>query len=73
MLLNGKCPGCAKTCSIAFKAGEVSQKFSTNKLQVVTYVCALCDTILGVETDPLALISDVTERVAQRLGAGPKR
>jgi hypothetical protein len=73
MNVRGKCPGCGLAASVAYKPGDARQKFGTGQLMIVAYVCSSCDTILGVETDPLAMISDISERVAKRLGARPQR
>lgn len=69
----GKCPSCQKSVSVKYKPGTAQQSFGMGKIAVVSYICGSCDAILGVQADPIAIMSDQTERIAKRLGAGPKR
>lgn len=65
----GICPKCSAKVSIKYKGGTASEHFGMGKLQIVTYTCSACESILGVQTDPLALMADQTEQIAKRLGA----
>jgi hypothetical protein len=66
----GKCPSCeAKPAQVKYRGFIANQHIGSGTLQCVSYTCSKCDAILGVETDPLALMADLTERIATRLGA----
>jgi hypothetical protein len=64
----GKCPSCGKAAQVKYRGLAANQRLGTGTLQCVSYTCSNCEAILGVETDPLALMADLTERIAKRLG-----
>lgn len=65
----GKCPSCDKQVNVKYRGRVAQEHFGAGQLQIVTYTCSFCEAILGVQTDPLALMADQTERIAKRLGA----
>jgi RNA polymerase subunit RPABC4/transcription elongation factor Spt4 len=66
----GKCPSCGdKTVSVQYRGFTARQHMGTGELLCVSYTCGKCETILGVEVDPIALMADQTARIAKRLGA----
>ena len=69
----GRCPSCERSVDVRYSAGRAKQSFGSGEISVVGYTCGSCGTILGVQADPIAVMADQTERVAKRLGAGPKR
>ena len=69
-MIAGNCPSCGeKAIQVKYRGFNAGEHFGTGQLQCVSYTCGRCEAILGVETDPLALMADLTERIAKRLGA----
>ena len=69
MNIAGNCPSCGKPAQVQYRPVTASEHFGAGKLTCVSYSCSACQAILGVEVDPYALMTDLTERVAKRLGA----
>lgn len=65
----GKCPSCEQSVSLKHHAAEARGQGRSPKLRCVSYCCSMCDAILGVQADPLALNADLTDQLAKRLGA----
>lgn len=64
----GICPSCQKSVNVKYKGMSASQKGGTGHLAIAVYLCSSCDTILGVQADPLLLMSDQTNRIKKLLG-----
>jgi len=70
-ILSGKCPGCGKIPQrLNMQPIDAGQPFSGGAYHCVSYVCpnVQCQTILGVQMDPLALKADIVNAVAKKLG-----
>lgn len=73
MALNpGNCPSCGKSTQVKYKPFVATEYLGSGKLKAVSYICGSCGAILGVEVDPMAMLTDITERVVKRLGAGSR-
>lgn len=67
--MNGKCPKCEKTLTSANIAGiDLSAGPGSTKWNGNAYVCPYCQTILGVQIDPIAIMSDTVQKILARLG-----
>lgn len=67
-MIAGKCPSCKTSVTVKYKSGTSPQKGGTGRLAMVFYLCGSCDTILGAQVDPLALMADQTDRIKKLLG-----
>ena len=55
----GKCPNCQKI-PLTVNGGGLDARFSGGGVfKAVTYNCPYCNTILGVQIDPIALRTDI--------------
>lgn len=62
------CPKCEKNAlSLGLKLMK-AKGLNTTELNCVVYTCKSCNTILGVQTDPLAVMNDTVSRVKKLLG-----
>lgn len=69
MIRSGKCPGCGSVpSSIMLETTEGRVGLGGTAYKLVSYLCAGCRTILGVEMDPIALKSDIINGVKKSLG-----
>jgi hypothetical protein len=67
MIKTGKCPGCGKVPThLSFNGIEI-KRLGQNTWNGVTYLCPLCNTILGAEIDPIALKADIVNEVVKKL------
>jgi len=70
--MNGKCPNCQKIPMTLNGAGLDATFFGGGSFKAVTYNCPYCQTILGVQIDPIALRTDIvnmtTTAVMKALG-----
>ena len=65
----GKCPKCEKPV-MTVKGDPVTINVSVaNQLKGVSYSCANCSTVLGVEIDPLAVRTEIVAHVVDALQA----
>jgi hypothetical protein len=66
-MLAGICSSCQKNLSyVDFKEIDVQASGSTRWVGVA-YVCPLCETILSIQIDPVALKADTIDGVAALL------
>lgn len=65
-MFSGKCPKCENTVNVRYRGVSAQQKNGMNKIPVVSFCCSQCDTILGVETDPIALKNDIVNALKRR-------
>jgi hypothetical protein len=64
----GKCPKCQQVVSRVMVVGiDGDDTIAGRTWKVVTYSCASCSTVLGVEMDPLAVKSDIAAEITDRL------
>ena len=68
MNIAGNCPSCGKAVHVQYRPVVASEHFGMGKLTCVSYSCSACQAILGIGTDPYALMTDLTNRIAKRLG-----
>lgn len=62
----GKCPKCDKLLS-SVTGQPIDIKLGANGLKGLAYLCSFCQTILGVETDPLAIRTEIVAQVVDAL------
>ncbi len=63
-----KCPHCDKPFLSPVKYEPMVVGTSSQpQLNGIAYVCPLCDAILGVQLDPLALNQELANEIEQRL------
>lgn len=62
----GKCPSCETSIS-EMKTVPVPAKAKSTYLKAIAFVCPSCGVVLGVETDPVALVEAIAGQVALRL------
>jgi len=71
-ILSGKCPGCGLVPQrLNLQLISAGQAFGAGvTYNCVSYVCpnVKCQTILGVQMDPLAVKTDTVNAVAKKLG-----
>ena len=66
----GKCGSCGKIVTApTYRSIDAREHFGMRQLQCVSFACPHCEAIFGVETDPMAMMTDLTNRIAKRLGA----
>ena len=66
-----KCPKCEKVITyVRFKGVESRQSFGSNRLNSIAHCCPLCDTVLSVEVDPIAVKTDTVNAILKALGRG---
>lgn len=69
--MNGKCPGCGKLV-LSVRITEVEATASANRWNAITFMCPLCNVVLGCQIDPIALRTDIvtmtTEAVIEAMG-----
>lgn len=66
---SGKCPKCEQTAfSVYIQPVEAKVPFSRETYKAVSYQCPSCRTVLGIQMDPLALETDIVNKVVRRLG-----
>ncbi len=65
-----KCPHCEKVLmSTNFQAIETKEKFKMNNgFRAVAHCCPMCDSVLSVEIDPIAVKSDILGGLKKLLG-----
>ena len=65
--MKGNCPSCQKTvlnCRISEMDGTV---FMGRTWRTISFNCPMCNTILGVQIDPIAVKTDVVNELFQKL------
>ena len=66
-MLLGTCPSCEKAAGVRYRAGSAREHAGSGQILVVTYTCGGCGAILGVQADPIALMTDQTNRIGKLL------
>jgi hypothetical protein len=64
--MNGKCPSCGKLV-LSLRGSGVDVAFPDRGWKAVTYSCPSCNTILGCQIDPIAVMNDTKDMVIQTL------
>jgi hypothetical protein len=64
--MHGKCPKCEKIVS-SVSGNPVDVRVGTGVWKGISYQCPLCNTVLGVQIDPVALKTDIVDEIARRL------
>lgn len=64
--MNGKCPGCGGIV-LAVRGSGVDVSFPDRSWKAVTYNCPTCNTILGCQIDPIAVMNDTRDAVIAAL------
>lgn len=65
----GKCPKCENTmASVYIQPIDAKVPFGGDVYKAASYQCPSCRTVLGVQMDPLALETDLVNKIAKRLG-----
>ena len=62
----GKCPKCETSVTIKFRGISAKKHGGMGNIPAVAYSCSRCDTILGVDTDPIALKNDIVNAIKRR-------
>ena len=68
----GKCPSCQKVMPSVTLQHVVLKVPMGREFHGASYLCPLCQTVLSVGIDPLALKQDTVAAVLQGLGKKPK-
>ncbi|MGD1153990.1 MAG: hypothetical protein ABR911_14105 [Syntrophales bacterium] len=67
MINTGKCPKCEKVVyNLKLEAIKINVSFHPRWLGV-SYLCPLCNTVLGVSIDPIAIKTDIVNEVVEKL------
>jgi hypothetical protein len=69
MLHSGTCPKCGKIISHA-KIEAIDLSIGRTRYKGISYLCPSCRAVLSVSLDHVALVNDVAQAVARRLGKG---
>ena len=68
MIQTGKCPKCEKVLlNVTIQAMPIHEGFQP-RWKGVSYLCPTCHTILGVQMDPITLITDTVSDLVKALG-----
>ena len=71
MINVGKCPRCEKSVSnltLKVEALEGTVAFGGGRFNCIQFLCSGCNSVLGIQIDPLALKTDTVNEVVKRLG-----
>lgn len=64
----GKCPKCEKLVPhVVFHGIDARESFGPNNWKAISYCCPSCQTVLGVQIDPIALKTEVVKDLAKIL------
>jgi hypothetical protein len=67
----GKCPKCEKICgSFTLQEVDASAGIGQKVWRALTFLCPHCQTIVGVQIDPIAIKTDTVNDLAKRLKGG---
>ena len=67
--MTGKCPKCEKPVGQVYIASiDAKLGLSGRGYQAVSYQCPHCQSVLGVQMDPISLKTDIVREVAKALG-----
>jgi len=63
------CPNCKKKIQeVRFQIVKSRHSFGRDILNSIAHCCPMCDSILSVEVDPIAVKTDTVRELMKRLG-----
>jgi hypothetical protein len=67
MINVGKCPKCERTViNVKMENVRIDVGF-TPAYEGVSYICPSCNSVLGIQMDPIALNSDLVDEIIEKL------
>jgi phage FluMu protein Com len=66
--VKGKCPKCDKLVMNVYIADVTAQvPFNGKSWNAISYNCPHCQTVLGVQIDPIAIKADIVDELFRKL------
>lgn len=66
--MKGKCPKCEKlVINVSISDVQAKAMFGGTSWNAITYNCPSCQTVLGVQIDPIAIKTDIIDELFRKL------